>query len=235
VAYDERQAGCRRERKGILPAILEAGFLLLMKNSIIRKGKVMKQILFVILNEFADWEAAPVAAAINRADDFCVKTVSVSKEAVKSIGGFKVEPDFTITEAMSTEFSGLILIGGNSWRTEEAKQVEQLVALAVKRNVVIGAICDATVFLGRMGLLNGIDHTSNQLEDLQGYAGDKYTGAAKYQLQQAVRGGNIVTANGTGNMEFGKKVLTALHVMSADEAEQWYRFYKCGYYEAMKK
>ena len=194
----------------------------------------MKEVLFVILDDFADWEYAPVAAAINRADGFFVKTVSLSKGAVKSIGGFHVLPDFDLTEAMGREFSGLVLIGGNSWRTEEAKQVEMLVNLAAKKNTVIGAICDATVFLGRMGLLNGISHTSNELGSLQEFAGEKYTGAERYQLRQAVRDGNIVTANGTANMEFGKEVLLALHAMKEEEAEQWYRIYKLGYYEAMK-
>lgn len=195
----------------------------------------MKEILFVLLDEYADWEAAPIAAAINRADGFCVKTVSVSKQAVKSIGGFQVMPDYNIPEAMSKNFFGLILIGGNSWRTESAKQVEPLVNLAVNRKMVIGAICDATVFLGNMGLLNEVDHTSNQLENLQDYAGNRYTGVARYKLQQAVWGGSIVTANGTANMEFGKELLVALHVMTPEDAEQWYRYYKLGYYEAMKQ
>lgn len=195
----------------------------------------MKEILFDLLDEYADWEAAPIAAAINRADDFCVRTVSVSKKAVKSIGGFQVMPDYNIPEAMSRNFSGLILIGGNSWRTEAAKQVEPLVNLAVNRKLVIGAICDATVFLGKMGLLNEVDHTSNQLENLQDYAGDRYTGAPRYKLQQAVWGGNIVTANGTANMEFGRELLVALHAMTPEDAEQWYRYYKFGYYEAIKK
>ncbi len=193
----------------------------------------MKEILFVLLDDYADWEAAPIAAAINRVDGFCVKTVSLRKEVVKSIGGFQVMPDYDLSEAMNREFFGLILIGGNSWRTEEAKQVENLVRLAVKKNVIIGAICDATVFVGRMGLLNEVNHTSNQLESLKDFAGDQYTGASRYQLQQAVRDGNLVTANGTANMEFGKQILLSLHAMTEEEAEHWYQFYKFGYYETM--
>lgn len=195
----------------------------------------MKEILFVILKAYADWEAAPLAAAINRADGFCVKTVSTSKNPIRSIGGFTVNPDYDIDEASEKDFAGLVLIGGNSWRTKEAEKVAKLVRIAVRKNTVIGAICDGTVFLGNIGLLNDVDHTSNQLEDLQNYAGKNYTGAERYKLQQAVRCGNIVTANGTANMEFGKEMLSALHVMTEEEAEQWYRFYKFGYYESMKK
>lgn len=195
----------------------------------------MKEVLFVILNDYADWEAAPLAAAINQKEGYSVKTVSLTKQAVTSLGGFSVNADYGLSEAMNKDFAGLILIGGNSWRTEEAKQVAALVKRAIEKSAVVAGICDASVYLGAMGVLNGIAHTSNQLEDLQSYAGDRYTGADNYRNEQAVRSGNFVTANGTANLEFAKEVLRALGVMSDEEAQQWYRFFKLGYYEAMKK
>ncbi|MFQ9514703.1 MAG: hypothetical protein ACLRZ9_02635 [Eubacterium sp.] len=48
-----------------------------------------------------------------------------------------------------------------------------------------------------------------------------------------VRSENIITANGTASLEFAKEVLLGLSVMSPQEVEQWYRFYKLGYYEAI--
>jgi len=194
----------------------------------------MKEILFVVLSPYADWEAAALAAEINEEEDFCVKTVSISKEPIKSIGGFSVNPDYSLSEALSREFAGLILIGGNSRRTEEAKQVAALVTLAVERSTVVAAICDATVFLGAMGILNGIEHTSNRLESLQKFAGEAYSGESSYINQQSVRCGNIITANGTANLEFTRDVLIALGIMSAEEAEEWYRFYKLGLHDAAK-
>ncbi|HKM41191.1 MAG TPA: DJ-1/PfpI family protein [Methanocorpusculum sp.] len=89
-----------------------------------------------------------------------------------------------------------------------------------KKKAVIAAICDATVYLGKMGALNEIEHTGNQLEDLQSYAGEKYTGAGRYKNQQAVRSENFVTANGTAHMEFAREVLLALDCMSNEEVEQ---------------
>ncbi|MFT9846978.1 type 1 glutamine amidotransferase family protein [Aneurinibacillus sp. REN35] len=194
----------------------------------------MKEVLFVILNDYADWEAAPLAAAINQKEGFCVRTVSLTKKAVVSIGGFSVHPDYDLSEAANKDFAGLILIGGNSWRTEEAKQVRELVDLAIKKNAVVAAICDASVYLGAMGALNEVEHTSNQLQDLQSYAGENYTNESSYKHQQAVRSGNVVTANGTANLEFSKEVLLALDMMSNKEVEQWYSFFKLGYYEAIK-
>lgn len=194
----------------------------------------MKEILFVILDDFAEWEATPLSAAINQTDGFCVKTVSLTKKPVKSIGGFTVIPDYTLSECIDKDFYGLILIGGKSWRTNKASQVTAIVNEARRKNVLIAGICDASVYLGAIGLLNDLEHTSNTLEDMQGYIGEKYSGAKYYKKQQAVRSKNIITANGTASLEFAKEVLLGLNAMLPQEVEQWYRFYKLGYYEAMK-
>lgn len=192
----------------------------------------MKEILFVLLREFAEWETSPLAAAINQSEDFCVRSVSTSLAPVRSIGGFSVNPDYDVAQALTRDFAGLLLIGGDAWRTPEAQQVTPLVERAMEKQVLLGAICDASVYLGSLGLLNHISHTSNQLEDLEAYAGSAYMGKALYRFQQAVRCGNIVTANGTAGLEFAKEVLLGLGVMAEPEAEQWYRFYKLGYYKA---
>lgn len=194
----------------------------------------MKEVLFVILNNFAEWEATPLSAAINQTEGYCVKTVSITKKPIKSIGGFTVIPDYTLSECIAKEFCGVILIGGKSWRTDDAKQVSALVDEAMRRNAIVAGICDASVYLGTMGLLNNIDHTSNTLEDMQNYVGEKYSGAKFYKNQQAVKSKNIITANGTASLEFGKEILLALKVMSLQEVEQWYKFYKIGFYKAMK-
>lgn len=194
----------------------------------------MKEVLFLLLNEFAEWEMSPLAAALNQSGRFCVKTVSVSRSPVRSIGGFSVNPDYDIAKALNVDFAGLLLIGGKVWRTPEAGQVRPLVERAMERRALLGAICDASVYLGSLGLLNGIAHTSNQLEGLQSYAGNAYTGKNLYRFQQAVRCGTIITANGTASLEFAKEVLLGLGAMTAPEAEQWYRFYKLGYCEITK-
>ena len=49
---------------------------------------MIKNVLFVILNDFADWEAAPLAAAINQKDGWQVQTVSLTKAPIRSMGGF---------------------------------------------------------------------------------------------------------------------------------------------------
>lgn len=194
-------------------------------------------VLFVLLDDYADWEAGSLAAALNEEPEgkgqrFNVKTVSLTTNPIQSIGGFTVLPDYGLTDAPK-DFVGLMLIGGNSWRKKDSKQVMKLVDKALEKRVVLGAICDATVFLGNNGILNNIRHTSNHLEDLKETAGENYSNEAGYLHQQAVRSGQIITANGSAFLEFGKQVLEALNAAPQAEIDEWYRFFKQGYHENM--
>ncbi|KLU63769.1 putative protease YdeA [Desulfosporosinus acididurans] len=192
-----------------------------------------KIVLFVILDKYADWEAAYLSSLILSLGqgEYSVKTVSLTTDIIQSIGGFTVLPDYDIQSA-PTDFEGLILIGGMSWRNEAAQQVKPLVQNALNNRKVLGGICDASAFLGTIGVLNNVNHTSNDLNDLKQWAGDAYTGEEKYIMQQAVRDNNIITANGTASLEFAKEVTIALGVASENRILEFYNFHKLGYYEA---
>lgn len=192
-----------------------------------------KLVLVVLLEQFADWEAAYVNSfllALGR-DRFSLKTVSLTKEAIHSIGGLTVLPDYDIASAPMS-FDGLILIGGMTWRMENAKQVAPLVQHAVEEKKVLGGICDAAGFLGTLGVLNHIPHTGNAMEDIQKWAGEAYQGQAFFKQEQAVRADNIVTANGTAAIAFAGEMLAALDIASADVIDQWTAFYQLGPFKA---
>lgn len=192
-----------------------------------------KNVLFVILDQYADWEAAYLSSlllALGR-DKFVVKTVSLTKDSIHSLGGFTVLPDYDI-QSVPQDFEGVILIGGMSWRTEAARQVEPLVKDALSKGKVVGGICDASAFLGTIGILNTIDHTSNDINDLKQWAGEAYTGEKNYMKQDVVRSHNVITANGTATLEFAKEVMIALNVASENKIQEWYNFYKLGIYGA---
>ena len=48
----------------------------------------MKTVLFILLDRYADWEAAPLASVINRQPGWRVQTVSPAGSPVRSLGGF---------------------------------------------------------------------------------------------------------------------------------------------------
>lgn len=192
-----------------------------------------KKILFVILDQYADWEAAYLSSAIHRLGQgmYEVKTVSLTKNVVQSIGGFHIVPDYDI-QSMPAEYEALILIGGMTWRNEAAQRIKPLVEKCFAKGRVLGGICDAAAFLGTVGVLNDVKHTGNDLQDLKQWAGKAYTGEEKYLMQQAVSDGNIVTANGTAALEFAKEVMLTLKIAPEERIIEWYEFHKKGMYDA---
>ena len=192
-----------------------------------------KTIIFVLAEPFADWEGAYLSSILltSRPGEYEIKTMSLTREPIHSIGGFTILPDYTI-EDMPADFDGVILIGGNSWRTEAAKSFRTVVRRALAEKKVLGAICDATVFLGAMGVLNEIQHTSNALPDLKAWAQTAYTNEAGYICAPAVRDGKVITANGTAALEFAREVMIALQAAPEEQILEWYEFFKKGMYEA---
>lgn len=192
-----------------------------------------KTILFVVLQQYADWEAAYVSSAITMLgqNQYDIKTVSLSKQGIQSIGGFRISPDYDI-QSVPDDYEALILIGGMTWRNENTQQVKTLVKDCCQKGKILGGICDASAFLGTVGVLNEVFHTSNDLNNLKQWAGSSYTGEARYIAKQAIRDRNIITANGTAPLEFAKEILLALDIASEEKITDWYNFHKLGLYTA---
>ena len=192
-----------------------------------------KEIICVLLNDFADWEGAFIAPSLNQGVrpgsplKYVVKTLSLSNEPVTSIGGFRVLPDYDLN-SLPENYAGIILIGGMSWFTPEAEQLVPLVKRSIENNKLVAGICNASVFLGKYGFLNQVKHTSNTLEYLKNFAGKDYTGDDLYVEKQAVRDGNLVTANGTGQLEFCREILHILEADTHQNIEETYQFQKNG-------
>lgn len=193
----------------------------------------MKTILYFLLDQWADFEAAYLSTAVTMigGGNFENKIVSLTTNPVKSIGGFSVLPDYDLNN-VPQEYDALILIGGMSWHNEEAYQVKSFVEKTIKEGKLLGAICDACRFLGTIGALNYGKHTANDLAELKTSAGSFYTNEDKFISRQAVRDNNIVTANGTATMEFAKEVLLALQAADEKTISAWYDFHKLGIYIA---
>ena len=191
----------------------------------------MKTILYVILEQFADWELAYLSSAVNMLGEgkFENKIVSLTKNAVTSIGGVKCLPDCDL-QNIPKDYNALILIGGLSWRDEKTIELKPLIETCLTDGKVLGAICDACRFLGSVGALNNVKHTANSLAELQQHAA--YTNVQGFIPRQAVADNKVITANGTAPLEFAREVLTALSVASEEKIKGWYDFHKLGFYTA---
>lgn len=194
-----------------------------------------KEIIVVLLDRFADWEAAFLAPALRGGtmpgrEGFCeVKYMSPDGGAVRSIGGMMVMPDYAADE-LPTTCAGLILAGGMSWDAPQAATIAPLVGEARRRGLLVGAICNATAFLAAHGFLNDVRHTGNTREMLEAWGGAHYTGSALYEERQAVRDAGVVTANGSGYLEFARECLLELEADTPEAIAASYAFNKHGFY-----
>lgn len=198
------------------------------------------EVLYLLLPDFAEHEMVYLAEAI-ASDDYALKEnpkylnkiVAPTMDPVKSIGGIRVLPDYSL-DSMPEDYAALVLIGGFGWMTPVADRVVPMVRSAIESSKIVGAICNGASFMAKHGLLNDVKHTGNGIDQLTLWGGDNYTNAKSYIHNQAVSDRKIVTANGSATLEFAKELLRLLENDTPERIEMYYQFHKQGFCELFK-
>lgn len=198
------------------------------------------EILYILLPDFAEHEIVYLAEAV-ASDEYALKEspkyvnkfVAPTIDPVKSIGGFRLLPDYSF-DTMPDDYAALILVGGFGWTAPIADNVVPIVKHAIDKGKIVGAICNAASFMAKHGFLNNIKHTGNGLDQLKIWSGKYYTNPDGYVNAQAVADANIVTANGSATLEFAKELLLLLENDSPERIEMYYLFNKQGFCELFK-
>lgn len=194
------------------------------------------EILYLLLDSYADHESVFLAEAINcdengirKKPQYINKVVAQTLSPIRSCGGFRTIPDYSF-DTVPDEYAALILIGGYGWLDEKTTdKVVPIVKKAIDKGIIVGAICNAASFLAKYGFLNNVKHTGNGLEKLKLWGGNNYTNQAGYINEQTVSDKRIVTSNGTGELEFAKELLLLLENDTPEQIEMFYRFNKEGF------
>jgi putative intracellular protease/amidase len=190
-------------------------------------SKMRKKAYLLVFDGLADWETALALCEINKKDDIEVITVALSKEPVTTMGGVKVIPDGSIEDVDTEQACIFIAPGGDMWEEETSEKYIALFKRLHTQQVTIGAICGATLALGKAGLLDDRYHTSNSLpylkEMLPDYKGDEF-----YVDKLAVTDENIITASGVGSVEFAHEVIKRLKLYDEKDTEIWWNLFKHG-------
>lgn len=193
------------------------------------------EILYILLPDFASHEMVYLMEAISSDEQqlktnpkYVNKIVAPTAEPVCAIGGFKVIPDYTF-DNMPDDYTALVLIGGYGWLTPIADEVKPIVRKAIEKGKIVGAICNGASFMAKCGFLNNVRHTGNGLAQLKLWGGENYTNPDGYIHSQAVSDRNIVTANGSGVLEFAKELLLLLENDTPERIEMYYQFNKQGF------
>lgn len=192
----------------------------------------MRTIYLYVCDTMADWEIGYLTAELNTGRYFkkglspCkIVTVGIDVAPVTTMGGLKILPDISVAECDIKSADALILPGGDTWLEAIHEPIIKKVEQGIKENMIVAAICGATMGLAKHGFLDSRPHTSNDLGYLKMVCPD-YKGEAYYKNEPAVTDGNLITATGVAPLEFTLEVLKALEVFSPETLEAWYQLYK---------
>lgn len=186
------------------------------------------------LDTMADWEIGYVTAELNSgrffkkdAPDVSVKTVGISKEPVKTMGGLRIIPDCVIDDIAVNDKSVLLLPGGNTWDDPKHDIIIRKATKLLSAGGTVCAICGATVALARAGLLDQRPHTSNGAGFLEMFC-PGYKGTAYYVDKPSVVVDNLITASASGALSWAKQIIEHLGVFRPDTLEEWYAYFNTG-------
>ena len=194
----------------------------------------MFTVYIYVLDTLADWELGYVTAELNSgrffkkdAPEVSVKTVAISTEPVKTMGGLTIVPDCTIREIAVSEKSVLLLPGANTWDDPRHSVMMKKAGELLSAGALVCAICGATVALANAGLLDQRLHTSNGAGYLEmvspGYKGQKF-----FVDVPSVVDRNLITASSTGGLLWAKQIIERLDVFQHNTLEAWYAYFSTG-------
>ena len=187
-----------------------------------------------ILDTVADWELGYVIAELNsrrffkeNAPSVFVKTVSISKDPVKTMGGLTIIPDCIISNIAENEKSVLVLQGASTWDEPKHSAIIEKAKKLLTEGATVCAICGATAALANVGLLDHRLHTSNGMGYLEMYS-PCYKGQPFYVEKPSVMDHNLITAGSTGALLWAKQIIERLEVFQPDTLEAWYNYFSSG-------
>jgi len=194
----------------------------------------MVTIYVYVLDTLADWEVGYVTSELNSRRFFkkdapmiSLKTVSYSKEPIKTMGGMTIVPDCLIYDMVVNEASMLLLPGADTWSEPKHVNIIKKANEMLTLGGTVCAICGATVALAHVGLLDQRPHTSNGPGFLEMFA-PEYKGQSFYIDEPSVAGGNLITASSTGGLLWARQIIEHLDVFQENTLEAWYDYFSNG-------
>ncbi|ENF5743621.1 glutamine amidotransferase [Listeria monocytogenes] len=194
----------------------------------------MFTIYVYVLDTLADWEIGYVTSELNSgrffkkdANRVSLKTVSYSKESIKTMGGMTIVPDCVTDDIVMSETSVLLLPGADTWNNLEHKAIIEKASELLALNATVAAICGATVALANHGLLDNRPHTSNGAGFLEMFS-SSYKGQNSYINELSVGDNNLITASSAGALLWAKQIIAHLDVFESNTLESWYAYFNTG-------
>lgn len=194
----------------------------------------MFTIYVYVLDTLADWELGYVISELNSGRFFkkgvqpvSLKTVSYSKESIRTMGGLTIVPDCLIDDIVASETSILLLPGADTWNDPKHGTIIKKAGEFLSSGATVCAICGATAALANFGLLDKRPHTSNGPGFLE-MVSPGYKGQSFYIDKPSVADNNLITAGSTGALLWAKQIIEHLGVFGLNTLESWYKYFSTG-------
>lgn len=194
----------------------------------------MFTIYVYVLDTLADWELGHVIAELHSgrffkrdAPEVSLKTVSVTKEPIHTMGGLRIMPDCLIDDIVVRETGVLLLPGADTWHDPKHGAILVKAREFLALGATVCAICGATAALAELGLLDNRAHTSNGAGFLE-MVSPCYKGQNFYIDKPSVKDKNLITAGSTGALLWAKQIIERLGVFEANTLEAWYDYFNTG-------
>ncbi len=194
----------------------------------------MVTIYVYVLDALADWELGHVTSELHSGRFFkkdagrvSLKTVSLTKEPIYTMGGLTIMPDCLVEDIVVSETSVLLLPGADTWNDSKHRAILEKAGEFLSLGATVCAICGATAALAGFGLLDNRPHTSNGPGFLEmvspGYKGQNF-----YIDKPSVADNNLITASSTGALLWAKQIIERLGVFETNTLEAWYNYFSTG-------
>lgn len=135
-------------------------------------------------------------------------------------------PDKTLAEIDIHSAAALVLIGADTWLEKEQADILSLAAQFIENDILVAAICGATLGLADKGLLDDRKHTGNASFFLKMSA--NYKGSDYYREELAVYDKGIITAGSAGSLLWAKRIIEQLDIYSDRTIGAWFDYFSTG-------
>jgi putative intracellular protease/amidase len=187
-----------------------------------------------VLDTLADWELGHVISELHSgrffkrdAPEVSLKTVSVTKEPIHTMGGLRIMPDCLIDDIVVGETGVLLLPGADTWHDPKHGAILEKAREFLALGATVCAICGATAALADLGLLDNRAHTSNGAGFLE-MVSPCYKGQNFYIDKPSVKDNNLITAGSAGALLWAKQIIERLGIFEANTLEAWYDYFNTG-------
>ncbi|WP_424555133.1 DJ-1/PfpI family protein [Streptococcus agalactiae] len=191
----------------------------------------MKKVYMYVQDTMADWEHGYLMQALTLQSFLSKKmvsfhTVGKTLQSITTASGIRVVPEISLKDIDIKNTAALILIGGDTWLEEDNSEILDIASQLLQQEILVAAICGATLGLADRCELNTRFHTSNA--SFYPEMSSNYTGQKYYSDDVAVSDGNLITASSAGSLLWAKLIIENLGLYSQETSEAWFDYFSTG-------